>query len=112
VLFEGEGDTASMVTLIGSYLQHKEAVKSRKLAIFLAMFPLTGLFGGQNSTDCPRRLLENSVLILSGKRVKNCKASANDAINKLLTPLKHWVKTLTFDNGREVSLKNSLCQSS
>lgn len=46
VLFEGEGDTASMVTLIGSYLQHKEAVKSRKLAIFLAMFPLTGLFGG------------------------------------------------------------------
>jgi hypothetical protein len=32
--------------LIGSYLQHKEAVKSRKLAIFLAMFPLTGLFGG------------------------------------------------------------------
>ena len=27
--------------------------------------------------------------------------NANDAINKLLTPLKHWVKTLTFDNGRE-----------
>jgi hypothetical protein len=24
--------------------------------------------------------------------------NANDAINKLLTPLKHWVKTLTFDN--------------
>jgi IS30 family transposase len=31
------------------------------------------------------------------------KKNANDAINKLLTPLKHWVKTLTFDNGREFS---------
>jgi hypothetical protein len=29
--------------------------------------------------------------------------NANDAINKLLTPHKHWVKTLTFDNGREFS---------
>jgi IS30 family transposase len=29
--------------------------------------------------------------------------AANDAIAKLLTPLKHWVKTLTFDNGREFS---------
>jgi len=45
VLFEGEGDTASMVTLIGSYLQHKDAVKSRKVAMFLALFPLTGIFG-------------------------------------------------------------------
>ncbi|SFV85508.1 Mobile element protein [hydrothermal vent metagenome] len=27
--------------------------------------------------------------------------SANDAIIKLLMPLKRWVKTLTFDNGRE-----------
>ncbi|CAC9554147.1 hypothetical protein [uncultured Gammaproteobacteria bacterium] len=29
--------------------------------------------------------------------------AANDAIAKLLMPLKHWVKTLTFDNGREFS---------
>ncbi len=46
VLFEGEGETASMVTLIGSYLEHQEAVKSRKTAMILAFFPLTGLFGG------------------------------------------------------------------
>ncbi|NOR79811.1 MAG: NINE protein [Methyloprofundus sp.] len=46
VLFEDEGETASMVTLIGSYLVHKEAVKSRKIAMTLAFFPLTGLFGG------------------------------------------------------------------
>ena len=46
VLFEGEGETASMVTMIGSYLDHQEAVKSRKTAIVLAFFPLTGLFGG------------------------------------------------------------------
>ena len=46
VLFEGEGETASMVTLIGSYLVLQEAVKSRKTAMTLAFFPLTGLFGG------------------------------------------------------------------
>jgi len=46
VLFEAEGDTASMVTLIGSYKEPKEAVKSRKIAIALAFFPLTGLVGG------------------------------------------------------------------
>ena len=46
VLFEDEGETASMVTLIGSYLVHQEAVKSRKIAMTLAFFPLTGLFGG------------------------------------------------------------------
>lgn len=46
VLFEDEGETASMVTLIGSYLNHQEAVKSRKIAMTLAFFPLTGLFGG------------------------------------------------------------------
>jgi len=47
VLFEAEGDTASMVTLIGSYPpEPKEAVKSRNIAIALAFFPLTGIFGG------------------------------------------------------------------
>lgn len=46
VLFEDEGETASMVTLIGSYLDHQEAVKSRRIAIALALFPLTALFGG------------------------------------------------------------------
>ncbi len=48
VLFEDEGEIATMVTLIGSYLdsKHREAVKSRKIAIALAFFPLTGLFGG------------------------------------------------------------------
>ena len=46
VLFEGEGEIASMVTLIGSYLDHQEPVKSRRIAIALAIFPLTGLFGG------------------------------------------------------------------
>lgn len=46
VLFEDEADTASMVTLIGSYpLNMDDAVKSRKIAIALALFPLTGLFG-------------------------------------------------------------------
>jgi IS30 family transposase len=34
----------------------------------------------------------------------------NDAINKLLTPLKHWVKTLTFDNGREFSWHEKLAE--
>ncbi|SMN16428.1 Mobile element protein [uncultured Candidatus Thioglobus sp.] len=34
--------------------------------------------------------------------------TANDAITKLLTPLKHWVKTLTFDNGREFSWHEKL----
>jgi TM2 domain-containing membrane protein YozV len=47
VLFDAEGDTATMVTLIGSYpAEPKEAVKSRKIAMALAFFPLTGLFGG------------------------------------------------------------------
>jgi TM2 domain-containing membrane protein YozV len=47
VLFEAEGDTASMVTLIGHYAaEPKEAIKSRKIAIALAFFPLTGIFGG------------------------------------------------------------------
>jgi len=46
VLFEDEGETASMVTLIGSYIEHKDPVKSRKIAMALAFFPLTGLFGG------------------------------------------------------------------
>lgn len=47
VLFDAEGDTATMVTLIGSYpVEPKEAVKSRKIAMALAFFPLTGLFGG------------------------------------------------------------------
>lgn len=45
VLFEDEGDTATFVTLIGSYLDHQEPVKSRKIAMALALFPLTGLFG-------------------------------------------------------------------
>ncbi|NOQ14320.1 MAG: NINE protein [Methyloprofundus sp.] len=46
VLFEEEGDTATMVTLIGSYpIKQEDAVKSRKTAMALAFFPLTGLFG-------------------------------------------------------------------
>jgi IS30 family transposase len=36
--------------------------------------------------------------------------NANDAINKRLTPLKHWVKTLTFDNGREFSWHEKLAE--
>ena len=48
VLFEGEGDTASMVTLIGRYpIKLEDAVKSRSIAMTLAFFPVTGLFGGQ-----------------------------------------------------------------
>lgn len=43
VLFEAEGDTASMVTLIGNYIEHKEAVKSRKTAAILAI--CLGIFG-------------------------------------------------------------------
>jgi len=46
VIFEAEGNTASLVTLIGRYIEPKEAVKSRAIAIALAFFPLTGLFGG------------------------------------------------------------------
>ncbi|SMN13583.1 Mobile element protein [Bathymodiolus heckerae thiotrophic gill symbiont] len=34
-----------------------------------------------------------------------------DAIAKLLTPLKHWVKALTFDNGREFSWHESIAKS-
>jgi len=47
VLFEGEAETASMVTLIGSYPinNQDDAVKSRNIAAALALFPLTGLFG-------------------------------------------------------------------
>lgn len=36
--------------------------------------------------------------------------AANEAIIKLLTPLKHWVKTLSFDNGREFSWHDKLAQ--
>jgi hypothetical protein len=32
------------------------------------------------------------------------------SVNKLLTPLKHWVKTLTFDNGREFSWHEKLAE--
>ncbi|MDC9728905.1 MAG: TM2 domain-containing protein [Methyloprofundus sp.] len=47
VLFEAEGDTATMVTLIGNYAPTpKEAVKSRRIAIALAIFPLTAIVGG------------------------------------------------------------------
>lgn len=45
VLFEDEGETATMVTLIGNYLDHQEPVKSRSTAMALAFFPITGLFG-------------------------------------------------------------------
>jgi IS30 family transposase len=44
-------------------------------------------------------LFIKSVALNASFSLKN----VNDAINKLLTPLKHWVKTLTFDNGREFS---------
>ena len=40
---------------------------------------------------------------------KNAQA-ANDAITTLLVPIKHWVKTLTFDNGREFSWHNKLAK--
>lgn len=47
VLFEIDGEIASMVTLIGSYpINPEDAVKSRNIAMALAFFPLTGLFGG------------------------------------------------------------------
>ena len=46
VIFEDEGETAIMVTLIGSYLDHQDPVKSRRTAMALALFPLTGAFGG------------------------------------------------------------------
>ncbi|GFO71736.1 hypothetical protein BJAS_P1422 [Bathymodiolus japonicus methanotrophic gill symbiont] len=46
VLFEAEGETATMVTLIGNYLDHREPVKSRRTAMLLALFPLTGFFAG------------------------------------------------------------------
>ncbi|NYT46606.1 MAG: hypothetical protein H0A75_01875 [Candidatus Methanofishera endochildressiae] len=46
VLFEGEGDTATMVTLIGNYLDHQDPVKSRRVALLLALFPLTAFFSG------------------------------------------------------------------
>jgi DNA (cytosine-5)-methyltransferase 1 len=36
--------------------------------------------------------------------------AANDAITTLLAPIKHWVKTLTFDNGREFSWHNKLAK--
>jgi len=36
--------------------------------------------------------------------------STNDAIIKLLMPLKRWVKTLTFDNGREFSWHTKLAE--
>ncbi|CAB5498270.1 Mobile element protein, partial [Bathymodiolus azoricus thioautotrophic gill symbiont] len=36
--------------------------------------------------------------------------AANDAITTLLVPIKHWVKTLTFDNGREFSWHNKLAE--
>ena len=48
VLFEGDADTASMVTLIGSYpITLEDPVKSRSIAMTLAFFPVTGLFGAQ-----------------------------------------------------------------
>ncbi len=36
--------------------------------------------------------------------------TANDVIIKSLTPLKHWVKTLTFDNGRKFSWHDRLAK--
>jgi hypothetical protein len=46
VLFADEGETATMVTLIGSHLDHQEPVKSRRTALLLALFPLTAFFSG------------------------------------------------------------------
>jgi IS30 family transposase len=37
-------------------------------------------------------------------------SAANEAILKLLQPIKHWVKTLTFDNGREFSWHDELAK--
>ena len=45
VLFDNDDKTATMVTLIGSYLDHQDPVKSRSIAMALALFPLTGMFG-------------------------------------------------------------------
>jgi hypothetical protein len=49
-------------------------------------------------------VLQYLALPIANKTAQN----ANDAINKRLTPLKHWVKTLTFDNGREFSWHEKL----
>ena len=51
-----------------------------------------------------------SRLYLALPIVNKTAQNANDAINKLLTPLKHWVKTLTFDNGREFSWHEKLAE--
>lgn len=46
VLFEEEEEhMASMVTMIGNYTPPQEAVKSRSIAMALALFPATGIFG-------------------------------------------------------------------
>lgn len=47
VLFEGEEGIATLVTLIGNYVEPaKDPVKSKRIAIALALFPVTGIFGG------------------------------------------------------------------
>ncbi|WP_139682551.1 IS30 family transposase [thiotrophic endosymbiont of Bathymodiolus puteoserpentis (Logatchev)] len=51
-----------------------------------------------------------SRLYLALPIVNKTAQNANDAINKRLTPLKHWVKTLTFDNGREFSWHEKLAE--
>ena len=63
VIFEGEENSASMVTLIGSYLDHEESVKSRKIAIALALFPLTGLFGGHRWYLCYYKIACYQILV-------------------------------------------------
>ena len=51
-----------------------------------------------------------SRLYLALPIVNKTAQNVNDAINKRLTPLKHWVKTLTFDNGREFSWHEKLAE--
>ena len=46
VLFEGEAGIATLITLIGNYVEPKDPVKSKRIAMALALFPVTGAFGG------------------------------------------------------------------
>jgi IS30 family transposase len=80
----------------------------------LATGKLTWLIGkGHKGGLCPSEatkypwgatLAERKSRFYLALPVTNKTAQAvNDAIAKLLTPLKHWIKMLTFDNNREFS---------
>ena len=63
-----------------------------------------------NVVLCATLAEKKSRLYLVRPVANKTEQTENDAIVKLLTPIKHWVKTLTFGNGRAFNWHEKLAE--